>query len=374
MTASTPGRSRQAVLSVLQEWPSTTPVLVAVDDITMLDRATASALGFASTPPRRFERRYCWPPSGKTTPGPESSDRSGGSRPEGRVPVCAQWRRQLCDGSSTCVSATGCRSTPRPGWRPPAAGTRSTPSRSPTSFCVRANASGAGPLPVPGELRQLLTCSRQPVARAGQRCAVGRLLPGQHAHTNVVDASGLRQAEDAGLVTIEPTAGPGSPTLSWPPPFTSLRRRGGGGRSTGCWLIASRTPEERARHLALGAEGPDIEIAGQLDEAAKLAQARGSPAAAAELVELALQMTPTIVGAGRAERMLHRGRTPLRDRRSWPGAGTGRTSIVGSSRQPPSRLRCYGCWRNYVAGGVPSARQPSSRLRPCSSAPAQNWP
>ena len=62
--------------------------------------------------------------------------------------------------------------------------------------------------------------------------------------------------------------------------------------------------EERARHLALGAKGPDIEIAGQLDEAAKLAQARGSPAAAAELVELALHITPAHVGRGRVERML----------------------------------------------------------------------
>ena len=51
-------------------------------------------------------------------------------------------------------------------------------------------------------------------------------------------------------------------------------------------------PEERARHLALGAEEPDEEVAGALDEAARVAAARGAPAAAAELAELAVRLTP----------------------------------------------------------------------------------
>jgi len=39
-------------------------------------------------------------------------------------------------------------------------------------------------------------------------------------------------------------------------------------------MLAARLddPEKRARHLALGADSPDLEIAGRLDEAAKLAQ------------------------------------------------------------------------------------------------------
>jgi DNA-binding CsgD family transcriptional regulator len=52
-------------------------------------------------------------------------------------------------------------------------------------------------------------------------------------------------------------------------------------------------PEERARHLALGAEGPDGEVADALEGAAREAAARGAPAAAAELAELALRLTPT---------------------------------------------------------------------------------
>ena len=51
-------------------------------------------------------------------------------------------------------------------------------------------------------------------------------------------------------------------------------------------------PEERARHLALGARGPDADVAAALDEAAALAKARGAPIAAAELLEKARALTP----------------------------------------------------------------------------------
>jgi len=50
--------------------------------------------------------------------------------------------------------------------------------------------------------------------------------------------------------------------------------------------------EERARHLALAVEGPDADVAAALDEAARLARARGAPVAAAELLEQARALTP----------------------------------------------------------------------------------
>ena len=53
-----------------------------------------------------------------------------------------------------------------------------------------------------------------------------------------------------------------------------------------------REPEERARHLALAAVAPDAEVAAALDEAARLARARGAPVAAAELLEEARALTP----------------------------------------------------------------------------------
>src|SRR5207245_11249807 len=50
--------------------------------------------------------------------------------------------------------------------------------------------------------------------------------------------------------------------------------------------------EERARHLALAAGGPDGRVAIELDRAARRALARGAPDAAAELVRLARRLTP----------------------------------------------------------------------------------
>jgi ATP/maltotriose-dependent transcriptional regulator MalT len=51
-------------------------------------------------------------------------------------------------------------------------------------------------------------------------------------------------------------------------------------------------PEERARQLALGADGPDERVAGALDSAASRAGARGAIAAAARLWEEAQRLTP----------------------------------------------------------------------------------
>jgi DNA-binding CsgD family transcriptional regulator/tetratricopeptide (TPR) repeat protein len=51
-------------------------------------------------------------------------------------------------------------------------------------------------------------------------------------------------------------------------------------------------PEERARHLALAATGPDEAVAGALEDAARRAESRGAPPAAAELYQLAVRLTP----------------------------------------------------------------------------------
>jgi DNA-binding CsgD family transcriptional regulator len=51
-------------------------------------------------------------------------------------------------------------------------------------------------------------------------------------------------------------------------------------------------PVERARHLALGADVPDLDLAASLESAAIVARVRGMPIAAAELAEHALRLTP----------------------------------------------------------------------------------
>ena len=60
--------------------------------------------------------------------------------------------------------------------------------------------------------------------------------------------------------------------------------------------------EERARHLALAAEGPDAAVASELEAAAEQAAARGATAAAAELSEMAAQLTPGDPGLARQRR------------------------------------------------------------------------
>jgi len=63
-------------------------------------------------------------------------------------------------------------------------------------------------------------------------------------------------------------------------------------------------PEERARHLALGSDGPDPGVAIALDQAARRARARGAPEAAADLAELARRMTPAADLAANRRRRL----------------------------------------------------------------------
>jgi DNA-binding CsgD family transcriptional regulator len=70
-------------------------------------------------------------------------------------------------------------------------------------------------------------------------------------------------------------------------------------------------PVERARHLALAAEGPDFLVARRLDEAAAAARFRGAPIAAAELRELAVRATPSEDADDRRNRLLHAARDHL---------------------------------------------------------------
>jgi DNA-binding CsgD family transcriptional regulator len=71
---------------------------------------------------------------------------------------------------------------------------------------------------------------------------------------------------------------------------------------------AASDPEERARHLALAAEGPDAHLAQLLEDAAQRARSHGAPDAAAELAELARVLTPEDGEGARVRRTAHAGR------------------------------------------------------------------
>ena len=54
----------------------------------------------------------------------------------------------------------------------------------------------------------------------------------------------------------------------------------------------SKIPEDRARHLALGSEGPDETVAAAVEEAASVASGRGGNEIAADLAALSAELTP----------------------------------------------------------------------------------
>lgn len=56
--------------------------------------------------------------------------------------------------------------------------------------------------------------------------------------------------------------------------------------------VVVKGPEARARHLALGAAGPDETVAGELEAAARMAAGRGACDTAGDLLELAVTLTP----------------------------------------------------------------------------------
>ncbi len=64
-------------------------------------------------------------------------------------------------------------------------------------------------------------------------------------------------------------------------------------------------PEQRARHLALGARAPSAKVADELETASASAASRGASGAAAELAELSVSLTPAAAGdLGRRRRQL----------------------------------------------------------------------
>jgi DNA-binding CsgD family transcriptional regulator len=154
------------------------------------------------------------------------------------------------------------------------------------------------PLPVPGDLQQLLS-ARLAALPSSARAPLLAISALSHPTVELVLAAvadddaedGLARAEAMGIIErsdgrvrfSHPLLGSTVYVNASPRERRDLHVRLGE-------LMAD--PEERARHLALGTDGPDQEVAGALEEAARHARTRGAPDAAAELVELARQLTP----------------------------------------------------------------------------------
>lgn len=146
-------------------------------------------------------------------------------------------------------------------------------------------------LPVPDDLQQLVAARIRRLAPATREAlllvaALSRPVPG------VVDADRLAEAEEQRLVA---TAEDGSVSFTHPAFAAAVYAAAPPGRRRAAHqALAARVTdlEERARHLALAADGPDEQVANLLERAAAAARSRGAPEAAAELTERARDLTP----------------------------------------------------------------------------------
>lgn len=149
----------------------------------------------------------------------------------------------------------------------------------------------SGRVPVPQGLEALVR-ARVRALPAEARDALLRAAVLARPDTETIDPVELAAAEEAGLVRVEPDG----PIEFVHPLFASAvysaapaaRLRDAHRAVAGL----ARDPEERARHLALAAPGPDAGVVRELRAAAGHARMRGSPHSAAELTRLALRLLP----------------------------------------------------------------------------------
>jgi len=149
----------------------------------------------------------------------------------------------------------------------------------------------SGRVPVPQDLDALVRARVQALP-AEARDALLRAATLARPHTETVDPAQLAPAEEAGLVRVELD---GRIEFVHPLFASAVYSAAPAARLREAHRAVAdlaRDPEERARHLALAATGPDAEVVRELQAAARHARMRGSPDSAAELTGLALQLLP----------------------------------------------------------------------------------
>jgi len=164
---------------------------------------------------------------------------------------------------------------------------------------------------VPEDLQKLLSARLARVPSAAHPALLAIAAASQPTWDMVVQVAGadertrgaLRRAEDMGIIEraggrvrfTHPLLGS---TLYLNSPLAERRQL------HGRLAVLTADLEERARHLALSANGPDEGVASALEAAARHARARGAPDAAAELAELSCEMTVEADGVDLRRRRL----------------------------------------------------------------------
>ena len=281
-----------ATLAALRALARAAPLVVAIDDVQWLDRPSATVLGFTA-------RRLAGEPialllaerTAGAAPAPLDLDRA----------LDADRLDHLVLGPLS-VGAVQRVLQRRLGWipsRPVLLHVHELSGGNPFFALELGRAVQAGSLHLePGEqlpvtLGALVDARLQglsPVARRGLAVAASMRRPTLAVVNAVAGDDALAEAEQAQIVRVRdgvvafahPLLASGAYAATDPATRRALHA-----------AVAERVgePEERARHLALAATGPDEAVATALDDAGHRAESRGAPAAAAELFELAARLT-----------------------------------------------------------------------------------
>ena len=353
-----------AVYSVLTALASESAVLIAIDDVPWLDRASADALEFAL---RRIDherlgllvcRRLA-----------ENGARSplepviAASEVVGLGPLSLGATHDLVKGRLG-------HPLPRPALVRVHEAARGNPFYAlEVAHLVLEVGSGPGqPLPVPGDVLELVGRRVRRLRGAAADALLVAAAAAQPTLGLVGAAIGvewelaLAEAEEAGVVELDgedvhfahPLYAAAVYSLA-----SSQRRR----RAHRRLAEVASDEEERARHLALTARGADERVAAVLEDAAARVAARAAPAPAVELIELACELTPAADAVASCRRqivlaeLLHRSGASERARELLE-------DVIGSAE--PGNLRARA--RVSLAAVLHSAGTPSGAVELCETA------
>jgi DNA-binding CsgD family transcriptional regulator len=296
-----------ALGTVLTTLATVSPVVVAIDDAHWLDRASERALEFAlRRPPARLGVLVAT--RAGRGPSPLGLDSAFGRSAVTHLDVgplaTQELRRVIRAAGFDPSSSTFARLASAAGGNP--------------FYALElARAIGSAdpppgePLPVPAVLADLVrnrVAGLSPAARSVAVTAAALFRPTQVAIERALGGdvdvgAGLVEAEEAGVLEWD------GERLRFTHPLIGSALYGGlsvGRRRALHRRLAESAadPEERARHLVGGTVGEDEDAARDIELAARLAERRGAPDAAAELFRVAERLTPPVDVDARARRSL----------------------------------------------------------------------
>jgi DNA-binding CsgD family transcriptional regulator len=308
-----------ALLGVIRVLADTAPVVIGVDDLPWLDRASAAVLQSAL-------RRLTTQRAGllaTIAPGAPVSQATSPRR------WFAPGRAQSMDAGPLSVEALDAilraKGGPPYSW-PEVVEVHGASGGNPYLALELAAALGTRerrratgqPLPVPGSLLPLVQRRLRALSPAGRDLALVAAAAASPTAEVVLAAcgndqrarDGLESAEAAGVLHVDDDricfAHPLLRSVHYSSATQRQRRR-----AHRCLAEVTSAAEGQVRHLALAAAGPDEQIAAKLTGAAEVACRRGAAVAGAELADLALKLTPPDGLPARVERLIDAGRLHL---------------------------------------------------------------